>query len=36
MMRRIIIHGLKPEYKSFIAAAAQPSLIDLENMFANQ
>lgn len=39
-MRRIIIHGLKPEYRSFIAAiqgwAVQPSLIDLENMLASQ
>ncbi|KAA0037350.1 Integrase, catalytic core [Cucumis melo var. makuwa] len=39
-MRRIIIHGLKSEYRSFIAAiqgwAVQPSLIDLESMLASQ
>ncbi|KAJ4718987.1 Retrovirus-related Pol polyprotein from transposon TNT 1-94 [Melia azedarach] len=39
-MRRIIIHGLKPEYRSFIAAVQgwpiQPSLVDLENLLADQ
>ena len=39
-MRRIIIHGLKPEYRSFITAIqgwpVQPSLEDLENLLANQ
>ncbi|TYK27791.1 uncharacterized protein E5676_scaffold749G00110 [Cucumis melo var. makuwa] len=40
LMRRIIIHGLKSEYRNFIAAiqdwAVQPSLIDLESMLASQ
>ena len=39
-MRRIIIHGLKSEYRSFIATiqgcVVQPSLIDLESMLASQ
>jgi hypothetical protein len=39
-MRRIIINGLKPEYQGFIAAVSgwstQPSLVELENLLANQ
>ena len=39
-MKRIIIHGLQPEYKNFITAAqewsTQPSLIELENLLVNQ
>ena len=39
-MRRIIIHGLRPEYRGFIAAIQgwpnQPSLIELENLLADQ
>lgn len=39
-MRRIIIHGLKPKYRSIIATVqdwpVQPSLTDLENLLANQ
>ena len=39
-MRRIIIHGLRPEYRSFVAAIqgwlVQPSLVELENLLANQ
>ncbi|KAJ0865146.1 putative RNA-directed DNA polymerase [Helianthus annuus] len=39
-MKRIIIHGLKPEYRSFIAAiqgwANQPNLIEFENLLAGQ
>ena len=39
-MRRIIIHGLRPEYRSFVAAIQgwpiQPSLVELENLLANQ
>ena len=39
-MRRIIIHGLRPEYRSFITAIqgwpTQPSIADLENLLANQ
>ena len=38
--RRIIIHGLRPEYNAFITAIRgwpiQPSLIELENLLANQ
>ena len=38
-IKRIIIHGLRPEYRSFITAiqgwSTQPSLIDLENLLAN-
>jgi len=38
--RRIIIHGLKPEYRSFITAIQgwplQPSLEELESLLANQ
>ena len=38
-MRRIIIHGLRPEYGSFVAAIqgwlVQPSLVELENLLAN-
>ena len=38
-MRRIIIHGLRPEYRGFIAAVqgwpTPPSLEDLENLLAN-
>ena len=39
-MKRIIIHGLKPEYRSFVAAVQgwqnQPSLVDFENLLAGQ
>ena len=39
-MRRIIIHGLRPEYRSFVTAIqgqlVQPSLVELENLLANQ
>ena len=39
-MRRIIIHGLRPKYRSFVAAIqgwpVQPSLVELENLLANQ
>ena len=39
-MRRIIINGLRPEYHGFIAAIrgwpTQPSLVELENLLANQ
>jgi hypothetical protein len=39
-MKRIIIHGLGPEYNGFIAAVkgwpTQPSLVELENLLANQ
>ncbi|KAH0661929.1 hypothetical protein KY284_026860 [Solanum tuberosum] len=39
-MKRIIIHGLKPEYRSFIAAVQgwqnQPSLVEFENLLAGQ
>ena len=39
-MRRIIIHGLRLEYRSFVAAIQgwpiQPSLVELENLLADQ
>ena len=39
-MRRIIIHGLRPEYRSFVAAIqgrpVQLSLVELENLLADQ
>ena len=39
-MKRIIIHGLRPEYRSFIVAVqgwpTQPSLVEFENLFAGQ
>ncbi|KAK4434384.1 hypothetical protein Salat_0601200 [Sesamum alatum] len=39
-MKRIIIHGLKPEFRSFVAAVqgwpTQPSLVELENLLAGQ
>ncbi|KAK3015868.1 hypothetical protein RJ639_006556 [Escallonia herrerae] len=39
-IRRIIIHGLRPEYQGFITAVqgwhTQPSLENLENLLANQ
>ena len=39
-MKRIIIHGLRPEYRGFIAAIqgwpTQPSLLQLENLLADQ
>ena len=39
-MKRIIIHGLRPEYRSFITAVqgwpTQPSLVEFENLLANQ
>ena len=40
LMRRIIIHGLRPEYRSFVATIqgwpVQPSLVELENLLADQ
>jgi hypothetical protein len=39
-MRWIIINGLRPEYSGFMAAISgwpiQPSLVELENLLANQ
>ena len=39
-MKRIIIHGLKPEYKSIVTAtrgwATEPTLADLENLLINE
>ncbi|KAM2723556.1 hypothetical protein EV1_026500 [Malus domestica] len=39
-MKRIIIHGLRPEYRGFIAAIqgwpTQPSLVEFENLLAGQ
>nr|KAJ0192430.1 hypothetical protein LSAT_V11C800427740 [Lactuca sativa] len=39
-MKRIIIHGLRPEYRSFITAVqgwpVQPSLVEFENLLASQ
>lgn len=39
-MKRIIIHGLKPEYRSFVTAVhgwpTQPSLNEFENLLASQ
>ena len=39
-MKRIIIHGLRPEHNGFIAAVrgwpTQPSLVELENLLVNQ
>jgi hypothetical protein len=39
-MKRIIIHGIRPEYSGFIAAVRgwpnQPSLVELENLLVNQ
>ncbi|KAL0377901.1 UNVERIFIED_CONTAM: Retrovirus-related Pol polyprotein from transposon RE1 [Sesamum radiatum] len=39
-MKRIIIHGLKPEFRSFVAAVqgwpTQPSLVEFENLLAGQ
>lgn len=39
-MKRIIIHGLKPEFRSFVAAIqgwqTQPSLVEFENLLASQ
>ncbi|GJM85293.1 hypothetical protein PR202_ga01730 [Eleusine coracana subsp. coracana] len=39
-MKRIIIHGLRPEYNGFIAAVrrwpTQPSLVELEKLLTNQ
>lgn len=38
-MRRIIIHGLRPEYNGLITAthgwATDPTLLELENILAN-
>ena len=40
IMRRIIIHGLRPEYRSFVAAIqgwpVQPSSVELENLLVDQ
>ena len=39
-MRRIIIHGLRPKYRSIVAAIQgwpiQPSLVELENLLTDQ
>ncbi|KAM3269389.1 hypothetical protein P3S67_030271 [Capsicum chacoense] len=39
-MKHIIIHGLKPEFRSFIAAIqgwqVQPSLVEFKNLLAGQ
>ena len=39
-IKRIIIHGLRPEYRGFIAAVqgwpTQPSLVEFENLLAGQ
>jgi hypothetical protein len=39
-MKRIIIHGLKLEYQSFVTAiqgwSAQPLLVEFENLSASQ
>ncbi|XP_062099901.1 uncharacterized protein LOC133805758 [Humulus lupulus] len=39
-MKRIIIHGLRPEYRSFVTAIkdwpTQPSLVEFENLLADQ
>ncbi|KAI3500109.1 hypothetical protein L1887_35925 [Cichorium endivia] len=39
-MKRIIIHGLRPEYRSFVIAVQgwpiQPSLVEFENLLASQ
>ena len=39
-MRRLIVNGLRPEYSGFLAAVSgwptQPSLVELENLLANQ
>ena len=39
-MKRIIIHGLRPDYRSFIIAVqgwlTQPSLVEFENLLASQ
>lgn len=39
-IKRIIIHGLKPEYRSFVGIvqgwSTQPSLINFENLLADQ
>ena len=39
-IKRIIIHGLRPEYRGFVAAVQgwpkQPSLVEFENLLAGQ
>ncbi|KAF2283857.1 hypothetical protein GH714_016561 [Hevea brasiliensis] len=39
-MKRIIIHGLKPQYRGFVAAVQgwqnQPSLVEFKNLLAGQ
>lgn len=39
-MKRIVIHNLRPEYNGFMTVVrgwpTQPSLVELENMLANQ
>nr|GMC49313.1 Retrovirus-related Pol polyprotein from transposon TNT 1-94 [Ipomoea batatas] len=39
-MKRIIVHGLRPEFRGFVAAVQgwqeQPSLVEFENLLANQ
>ncbi|KAL8132584.1 hypothetical protein AgCh_008167 [Apium graveolens] len=38
-MKRIIIHGLKPEYRNYVVAVqgwqVQPSLVEFENLLAD-
>ncbi|KAE8694951.1 hypothetical protein F3Y22_tig00110761pilonHSYRG00036 [Hibiscus syriacus] len=40
MIKRIIIHGLRPEYRGFVAAVqgwpTQPSFVEFENLLAGQ
>ncbi|KAE8675430.1 putative RING/U-box superfamily protein [Hibiscus syriacus] len=40
MIKRIIVHGLRPEYRGFVAVVqgwpTQPSLVELENLLAGQ
>ncbi|KAE8679564.1 tir-nbs resistance protein [Hibiscus syriacus] len=40
MIKRIIVHGLRPEYRGFVVAiqgwSTQPSLVEFENLLAGQ
>ncbi|KAM1154252.1 hypothetical protein FF1_036631 [Malus domestica] len=40
MIKRVIIHRLRPEYRGFVAVVqgwlTQPSLVEFENLFADQ
>ncbi|KAE8669328.1 tir-nbs resistance protein [Hibiscus syriacus] len=40
LIKRIIVHGLRPEYRGFVAAVqgwpTQPSLVEFENLLAGQ